>query len=224
MPRRPMKSRRRFDYDRRLLPNPYMAELEPEGVELDSAMRHSGLTIGYPAWNLHYFSLLCSVPPDRDDLVVIETGTNKGASTIAMAQALADSGTAAPLRTVELSDKLVAHAKENVERAGLSDRVEFHVGDGVEFLREVVERFGRVDFAFLDDHHGHEHVMRELETLCPHVAPGGKVYLDNTTAGGVARALPLITARFGGSLVEFESCSWAPPGNAIWQAGREAQS
>jgi precorrin-6B methylase 2 len=214
----PLRSRRRFDYDRRLLPNSYMAELEPEGIDLEGAIERSGLTIGYPAWNLLYFALLCSVPPGRADLVVLETGTNEGVSTIAMAQALADSGSQARLLTVDVSEELSAIARRNVERAGLSQHVEFHVGDAIKFLEDVTGRFGRVDFAFIDDDHRFAHVTSELEVLCPHVPPGGKVYFDNTTGMGIPRALAFLVERFGGSLVEFENCSWQPPGNAIWQA------
>jgi hypothetical protein len=49
---RRFRSYRRFDYDRRLLPSPYLAELEPEGTDLATASTRTGLTVGYPAWNL----------------------------------------------------------------------------------------------------------------------------------------------------------------------------
>jgi predicted O-methyltransferase YrrM len=195
-----------------------MAELDPEGIGVDEAIERAGRTIGYPAWNLLYFSLLCSVPADRDDLVVVETGTNHGATTIAMAQALADSGTEARLRTVEVRPRLVEVARQNVAAAGLEERVELNAGDALDFLRGVLDRFGHIDFAFIDDDHSYEHVVKELDLICPRVPPGGKVYLDNTTQGGVADAIPVLLERHGGNLVEFRECSWQPPGNAIWQA------
>ena len=216
LPLTPDISRRRFDYDRRLLPNPYMAVLEPQ--ELERPTRHQGLTIGYPAWNLLYYSLYCSVDPERDDLVVIETGTNRGLSTISMAQALKDVGADAIVETVDLDDSKTEIARENVESAGLTDRVEFYIGDSLEFLRSLTARVDHVDFVFLDDNHDHEHVAREIEIVHPLVASRrGKIYFDNTTAGGVAEALRDLRRTYGGNLVEFENCSWRPPGNAVWQ-------
>jgi hypothetical protein len=41
----------------------------------------TGLSMGYPAWNLLYYTLLCSLPPDP---VVAEVGTNLGFSTIVL--------------------------------------------------------------------------------------------------------------------------------------------
>ena len=54
----PFRTRRRFDYDRRLLPNPYLARMEPEELEDPriAARLFTGRTIGYPAWNLWGFS------------------------------------------------------------------------------------------------------------------------------------------------------------------------
>jgi hypothetical protein len=118
LPLTPDISRRRFDYDRRLLPNPYMTVPEPQ--ELDRPTRHQGLTIGYPAWRLLYYN--------------------------------------------------------------------------------------------------YEHVAGEIEIVHPLVARGrGKIYFDNTMAGGVAEALRFLRRAYGGNVVEFENCSWRPPGNAIWQ-------
>lgn len=38
----------------------------------------------------------------------------------------------------------------------------------------------------------------------------------------MAKALRHIKAAYGGNLIEFLNCSWAPPGNAIWQLQAEA--
>jgi predicted O-methyltransferase YrrM len=216
LPLTPDISRRRFDYDRRLLPNPYMAVLEPQ--ELDRPTRHQGLTIGYPAWSLLYYSLYCSLDPERDDLVVIETGTNRGLSTISMAQAVEDVGANTIVETVDVDDSKTQIARENVEGAGLTDRVKFHIEDSLEFLTRLTERVDHIDFVFLDDNHDYEHVAREIEIVHPLVVRGrGKIYFDNTTAGGVAEALRFLRRAYGGNVVEFENCSWRPPGNAIWQ-------
>jgi methyltransferase family protein len=228
----PFRTRRRFDYARRLLPNPYLARLEPE--ELDdptvAARLFTGQTIGYPAWNLLYYSLLCSLPasdPDErgllpgplaNDVVVIETGTNKGASTIVMAQVLKDVHLDAAVHTVEIQERVLHVAKAHVSLAGLSEYVSFNLGDSLEFLARMVDEKRHIDFVFLDDKHSRDHVIEEFSIVHPALLERrGTAYFDNTTEDGVAKALESIHATYGGNLVRFDNCSWAPPGNAIWQ-------
>ena len=226
---RRFRSYRRFDYDRRLLPNSHLRELEPEGADLATAGESTGLTVGYPAWNLLYYTLFCSPRPDprvfgpepapvADDLVVIETGTNWGISTIVMAQALKDLGTAAKVRTVEMNEALVERARRNVSDAGLTDHVEFHVDDSLAFLSRLAAEVDAFDFVFIDDDHSAEHVIAELAIVCPKIKPGsGKIYFDNTSGRGVGAALEHLKQNYGGNLIHFPNCSFAPPGNAIWQ-------
>jgi predicted O-methyltransferase YrrM len=212
-------SRRRFDYDRRLLPNPQVAALEPAEVSgRDKLTDATSWSLGYPAWNLLYYALFTSILPERDDVVVLETGTNRGVSTIVIAQALKDLGVAAVLDTVEHDPQLVEAARENLKRAGLLDRVRFHTGDAIEFLGEMAERFDHFDFVLIDDLHTYDQVWQEIEIVQPMVAAsGGKIYFDNTGYGDVDRAILKLRRQYGGNLVTFDNCSYAPPGNAIWQ-------
>jgi predicted O-methyltransferase YrrM len=219
-----LRTRRRFDYARRLLPSSYLARLEPEELDDPQVAKRlfTGHTIGYPAWNLLYYALLCSLPgadhEKRDDVVVIETGTNRGASTIVMAQALEDVNLDAAVQTVEMNERVLELAKAHVSLAGLSEHVDFNLGDSLEFLAGVVEQQGRIDFIFLDDDHSRDHVVEEFSIIHPALmSRRGTVYFDNTTEGDVAEALETIKAEYGGNLVRFDNCSWSPPGNAIWQ-------
>jgi predicted O-methyltransferase YrrM len=210
--------RRLFQYNHALLPNPYVAELEARSPDIDTAVVHTGLTIGYPAWNLLYYSLLCSLAGETREVVVVETGTNHGFSTILIAQALKDAGVRGRLRTVDIDAHLVEIARQNVARAGLSERVGFHIEDSLEFLSRLVQEVSYIDFAFLDGNHEWSHVTREFEIIYPRiVACKGKVYFDNTQSGGVAVAMDYIRKAYDGNFVEFTQCSWSPPGNAIWQ-------
>jgi predicted O-methyltransferase YrrM len=217
--RRIGESRRRFDYDRRLLPNRRIAELEPpEVTTVEETKGRTDWSVGYPAWNLLYYSLYSSVLPEEEGAVVLETGTNRGISTIVMAQALADLGIRAVVETVELDPDLSADARSNVESAGLAERVRFHVGGALEFLSEAAARLDRFDFVLLDDDHSFEHVLKEIRIVCPKVAAcGGKVYFDNAAWGDVERAIRMMQEEFGGNVIHFDNCSWRPPGNAIWQ-------
>jgi precorrin-6B methylase 2 len=216
---------RRFDYERRLLPHPYLAELEPDDVrDIRTAQMRTGLTIGYPSWCLLYFVLYSSLPlqryertpglsPVKADPVVVETGTNQGVSTIVMATVLRDLGLSSRVQTVDHNEDVHSIARRNIEAADLTDYVDLHLGDSHDFLSGL----GEIDFAFLDDNHDFEHVMAEFEIVRPKLLKGGTVYFDNTMRGGVAEALETIHKRYGGNVVNFPNCSAGPPGNAIWQ-------
>jgi predicted O-methyltransferase YrrM len=204
--------RRRRDYDRRLLVNPRLVEAE----EQDDIQ----FSVGYPAWNLLYYALLCSLPVNRS-AVVLETGTNIGLSTIVLAQAVKDGGQGGTVHTVEIDPERASTAKENVAAAGLSEFVHFHVGDSTDELRRICLDNPRIDFAFLDARHDFSSVISEFRTVVPRVkAARGMVCFDNTLYGGVAVALRYIRIRYSGNMVEFPNCSWSPPGSAIWQPRR----
>jgi predicted O-methyltransferase YrrM len=223
---------RRFDYDRGLLPNSHLRTLEPSNpapeaqgadpeahyVEYVQWLGDSGMSMGYPSWNLLYYSMISSLLPRQEDCVVVETGTNRGLSTIVMAQALDDLGIDAVVETVDFDAQMTETARRHVGEAGLGDRVSFHTGDSIGFLAALVERVPHLDFVFLDDAHDRDHVVRQMDIVCPKVAVRrGKVYFDNAGAGGVAEALPYLKRTYGGNLVEFANCSMSPSGNAIWQ-------
>lgn len=212
------RSCRMFNYNPMLLPNPVLAELETGATDTEAAKLRTGLTVGYPAWNLLYYTLLCSLPPEMSEPVVVETGTNHGISTIVLAQALKDAGHRGVVRTVDIDPAVVEIARANVARAGLIEFVEFHAEDSLEYLKRLAGEVPAIHFAFLDGNHAYDHVRREFGIIHARVAAcRGKVYFDNTTAGDVARALRYIRVAYGGNLIEFENCSWQPPGNVIWQ-------
>jgi predicted O-methyltransferase YrrM len=201
--------RRRQEYDRRLLVNPHLEVAEAQGA--------IALSVGYPAWSLLYYSLLCTLPVGRPAFVV-ETGTNHGLSTIVLAQAVKDGGEGGKVHTIDIDPALVSIAKQNVAAAGLSDFVDFHLGDSTTELRDICSQVPGIDFAFLDAGHDFASVMSEFRVVVAKVkAARGTVYFDNTVQDGVAKALRHIHIRYGGNLVEFPNCSWNPPGNAIWQ-------
>lgn len=208
-------SRRMVAYDRRLLVNEQLVLAEQES--------EIGLSMGYPSWGLLYYSLLCALPPSGA-VTVIETGTNLGLSTIVLAQALHDAGRAGTVHTVDLDPDRIKLAEEKVSQAGLTDLVRFHQGDSIRFLTDFCRGRPPVHFAFLDACHDYLAIIQEFMAVRRSVtAAGGLVYFDNTSAGGVAKALRRIRRRYRGDLVMFPACSWHPPGNAIWQP-RSTQS
>lgn len=214
---------RLFSYPLHLLPNSFIRNLESISWDRESAIRQTGLSIGYPAWNLLYYALFCSLVEKQEswteqDAVIVETGTNLGFSTIILAQALKDSGAKGRVYTVDIDQRNVEIAKRNVERSGLGKYVKFYNEDSAVLLPRLIREMKYLDFILLDADHSEPAVLKEFQSLYETVAKSqGKVYFDNTSREGVAKALKSIKQDYGGNLIEFQNCSWAPPGNAIWQ-------
>lgn len=212
-----------FDYDRRLLPNARLAELEAGVTNLDQALARSGLTIGYPGWGLLYHLLLSHLDRSRSE-TIIETGSNQGCTTIVLAQALVDARCDGEVMTFELDPGNLAKARANVAAAGIADRVRFCEGDTRATLGPALAGRAGIRFAFLDASHLFDDVLLEFETVLPHLSEDALVVLDNTYAIAEAGedprvngALAVIPQRHGGNLINLEFVSWFTPGLAIWQ-------
>jgi predicted O-methyltransferase YrrM len=95
---------------------------------------------------------------------VLELGTAAGRSTVCLGQQ------ARRVVTVDRLDQ--AEAKEWVKRFGLSDRVEFRLGDVEENCRMLS---GRFDLVFIDTDHDAAAVARDIEAALPLLEPGGRL-------------------------------------------------
>ena len=111
---------------------------------------------------------------------VLEVGTLGGYSTIWLARALPPGGS---LVSLELLDKHAEIAQQNLERAGLADRVEILVGSAGELLAGLVssgcEPF---DYVFLDA--DKENLSTYLEASLALSRPGTVIVADNVVRGG----------------------------------------
>jgi caffeoyl-CoA O-methyltransferase len=108
----------------------------------------------------------------------VEVGTFTGYSAIAVARALPEGGR---LLCCEINEDWAATARANVERSGLSDRVEIRVGPGIETLRSL-SGDPPVDFAFVDaDKPGYGAYYEELLRV---MRPGALMVLDNVLLAG----------------------------------------
>jgi predicted O-methyltransferase YrrM len=108
---------------------------------------------------------------------VVEVGTLAGYSAIAMARALPADGR---VRTIELSGRHAAFARDQIERAGLAERIEVHQGRGADVLPGFEAR--SADVAFLDaDKSSYGLYLEECLRI---VRPGGLVLVDNAFAFG----------------------------------------
>ncbi|MEO8403877.1 MAG: O-methyltransferase [Chitinophagaceae bacterium] len=79
---------------------------------------------------------------------ILEIGTLAGYSTIWMARALPKGG---KLITLEYSTLHAEVAQKNIDRAGLTDKVDIRIGKGIDLLPELVkENAGPFDMIFID--------------------------------------------------------------------------
>lgn len=114
---------------------------------------------------------------------ILEIGTLGGYSAIWMARALPADGR---LVSLELDQRHADVARANVERAGLSDRVEIRVGPALELLPRLVSEMKQLrdafDMVFIDADKANmpEYLAHALEMA----RPGAIIVGDNVVRGG----------------------------------------
>jgi predicted O-methyltransferase YrrM len=114
------------------------------------AMRDEFLLPVGPEVGAFLHSLILAHRPKR----ILELGTSYGYSTLFFADAARTIG--ATLITMELADWKQAHAQEQIAKAGLSDVVDFRLGDAVAMIEADA---GPFDFILLD-------IWKELYLPC----------------------------------------------------------
>ena len=112
---------------------------------------------------------------------VVETGTRHGGSALYFADLLAARGARGKVITVDV-DPLACQVEDH-------DKIEFLYGDSVDpgivaMIRSMlpVDR-GRL-FVILDSDHSKEHVLQELRTYVPLLAPGDYLVVEDTCING----------------------------------------
>jgi tRNA1(Val) A37 N6-methylase TrmN6 len=120
------------------------------------------------------------------DLIVLETCTGAGFSTIPLAR------TAKHVLTVEIDQSHQKQAISNVEKAGISDRVTFLLGDILD--QSLLKRLPSVDAAFIDPDWavtGSDHIYRFLHSHS-NTQPPADIVLHKIfeITGNVAIVLP----------------------------------
>ena len=111
---------------------------------------------------------------------ILEIGTLGGYSAINLARGMAEDGR---LISLEIDERHAEVARQNVERAGLAERVEIRVGDARELLAKVAESDeGTFDLVFIDaDKEGYPEYLEWALRLS---RPGSLILGDNTIWGG----------------------------------------
>jgi predicted O-methyltransferase YrrM len=111
---------------------------------------------------------------------ILELGTLAGYSTICLARGLAPGGR---LVTLEAQPAYADVARANLDRAGLSDRVELRVGPALDTLPELErEGAGPFDLVFIDA--DKSSYPEYLEWALRLSAPGTVIVGDNVVRGG----------------------------------------
>ncbi len=110
----------------------------------------------------------------------LEVGTLGGYSSIWLARALPEEGR---LVTLEVDPHHAKVARENIDRAGVGNRIEIRVGPALETLRRLAsEKFGPVDLTFIDadKENNAAYFDRALEMS----RKGAVIVVDNVVRGG----------------------------------------
>jgi predicted O-methyltransferase YrrM len=108
---------------------------------------------------------------------IVEFGTSFGISTVHLAAALRDNGGGKVIGS-EFEPTKVAHARDNLAKAGLADLVEIREGDALESLARDLP--ATIDGVLLD---GHKPLYpRVLALLAPRLRAGSFVVADNADA------------------------------------------
>lgn len=112
---------------------------------------------------------------------VLEFGTLAGYSAIWLARAIGDEGR---LITLELDEPTAAIARENLNRAGVGDRVEIVVGPAIDSARQLVASGAEpFDLVFIDaDKPNNPHYLDAALELS---RPGTVIIADNVVRGGL---------------------------------------
>ncbi|MGN2638090.1 O-methyltransferase [Nocardia takedensis] len=112
---------------------------------------------------------------------VVDLGTFTGYSALAMAEALEPGG---KVVTCDNSARWLGIAEEAWQRAGVTDRIESRIGDGLKTLGELADEFGAdsFDLVFIDaDKVNYPEYYESALTL---LRPGGLIVIDNTLLRG----------------------------------------
>jgi caffeoyl-CoA O-methyltransferase len=171
----------------------YIEDLfDPSDEVLEAALRDSRRA-GLPEINIspnqgRLLQLLVAMSGARR---ILEIGTLGGYSAIHLARALPDDGA---MISLEIDEHHAEVARNNIARAGLSERVEIRVGDAHELLAALIEDDeGPFDVIFIDA--DKESYPAYLDASLHLVREGSVILGDNTIRGGTVLDPQDATAR-----------------------------
>ena len=117
---------------------------------------------------------------------ILELGTFTGYSAICLASGLPENG---HLDTLELNDELEDLILEGFDKAGLSDKIDLHIGDCKETLRLFREEKRMYDIVYMDANK--REYCEYYDLVFDMVRPGGLILADNVLWDGKVCQNPL---------------------------------
>jgi predicted O-methyltransferase YrrM len=107
---------------------------------------------------------------------ILEVGTFTGYAAICLARGLAEGGR---MDTIEVNPELAYIIHKYLKKAGLTQRVQLHIGDALEIIPQLP---GTFDLIFLDA--GKQHYPTYYELLIDRMPSGGLLLADNVLWSG----------------------------------------
>ncbi|MGD9622752.1 MAG: O-methyltransferase [Mycolicibacterium sp.] len=145
------------------------------------AAREAGAAAGMPAIEVspQHAKLLSLLVRISGAVTVLEIGTLAGYSTIALARAVGPHGTVVSL---EYESAHAQVAQRNLERAGVTDRVEVIVGSALDTLPALQRRGDVFDLVFIDA--DKENNIAYIQWAITLGRPGTVIVVDNIARNG----------------------------------------
>lgn len=107
---------------------------------------------------------------------ILEVGTFTGYATICLARGLEAGGR---MDTIEVNPELAYIIKKYLKKAGLTEKVQLHIGDALAIIPDLP---GSFDLVFLDA--GKQHYQAYYDLLIDRMAGGGLLLADNVLWSG----------------------------------------
>ena len=107
---------------------------------------------------------------------ILEIGTFTGYSALCLAKGLAEDGL---LHTIELRNEEANHAKDFFERSFFSEKIILHVGDALQIIGEIEDKW---DLVFIDA--DKENYIHYFNLVLPNVKQNGFILADNVLFHG----------------------------------------
>lgn len=127
--------------------------------------------------------------------VILEIGTYTGYSAICLAEGLQKNG---KLITIDINEELEERVRGYFREAGLSDRVDYRIGEAATILPQLEERF---DLVFIDA--DKENYARYFDLVIDRVNLNGLILADNVLWSG--KVLDPQTDKDSLAIVEFNA-------------------
>lgn len=108
--------------------------------------------------------------------VILEIGTYTGYSAICLAEGLHDDGR---LITIDINEELEEMVRHNIEQAGLSNRVDYRIGNALQIIPALDANF---DLVFIDA--DKENYSRYFDLVVDKVSLNGLILADNVLWSG----------------------------------------